>query len=570
MPRPVAPPHLRQLFEEYLRLYANRDDRLTELFSEEFSGFTGGGDVLVKDRAEWVSITRMDFAQVREPIRIELKDVSIQALSDTVAVTTGFFTIHLPMEDHILSRETARLVLVFRLEAGGWKITHSGISIPYHGVKEGEVYPLQTLSERNRFLESLVTERTDQLSAANSELRKVNAELAQEVLRHEAAKAALQTSEERYRSILHASPDDITIADAEGRVRLVSPVAWAMFGCTCEEDFIGRPITDFIVPEDRERAARQLRRQLEGRVEAPREYRALRKDGSSFDIEVNSEFIRDSAGTPTGLVIIGRDISLRKRAEAERLALESQNRRLQKSQSLARMAGAIAHHFNNQLMGVMGNLELAIGTQGVPADMVDNLQAAMHSAREAAYVSRLMLTYLGQTPMENQSLDLAALCRQEWPSWCAASPKGTALSLDSPDAGPVIDGDATLLRQVLLHLLTNAWEASEHGAAKIVVRLTSVSRWSIPASRCYPVDWQPGDRTHACLEVSDSGGGIAEADFEKIFEPFYSSKFTGRGLGLPVVLGIVRAHDGGVQVESTVGQGSVFRLFLPTMDSASG
>lgn len=157
---------IRLLFDEYLRMYASRDDCLTELFSEEFSGFTGGGDLLVKDRNEWVAITRQDFEQVKEPLRIELKDLAIQSLSDTIAVTTGFFTIHLPIEDHILSRETARLVLIFRHESAGWKICHSSISIPYHLVREGEIYPMQELTERNTFLEELVTERTAQLSEA--------------------------------------------------------------------------------------------------------------------------------------------------------------------------------------------------------------------------------------------------------------------------------------------------------------------------------------------------------------------------------------------------------------------
>ena len=147
---------LRQLLDEYLQMYASRDDRLTAKFSRNFSGFTGGGDFLVKEAAEWVANTRQDFAQVRESLRLELKDVHLQSLAETVAVATSFFTIHLPIKDHILSRETARLVLIFRLESTGWKITHSSISIPYHLVREGEVYPLKELEDRNQFLERLV------------------------------------------------------------------------------------------------------------------------------------------------------------------------------------------------------------------------------------------------------------------------------------------------------------------------------------------------------------------------------------------------------------------------------
>jgi len=153
---------IRQLLDDYLRMYASRDDRLTTYFSEDFSGFTGGGDFLIKDRDEWVAITRQDFAQVKDPIHLELKDLAIQSLADTIAVATSFFTIHLPIEDHILSRETARLVLIFNKESAGWKISHSSISIPYHLVREGEVYPLKELVDRNKFLEELVAERTTQ------------------------------------------------------------------------------------------------------------------------------------------------------------------------------------------------------------------------------------------------------------------------------------------------------------------------------------------------------------------------------------------------------------------------
>ena len=130
---------IRQLFQGYVRMYSFRDDLLTAQFSENFSGLTGGGDFLVKDKEEWIAITRQDFAQIKDPIRIELKDLAIQSLAPTIAVATAFFNIHLPIKDHILSRETARLVLIFRKEAAGWRISHSSISIPYHLVSADEI-----------------------------------------------------------------------------------------------------------------------------------------------------------------------------------------------------------------------------------------------------------------------------------------------------------------------------------------------------------------------------------------------------------------------------------------------
>jgi diguanylate cyclase (GGDEF)-like protein len=143
---------------------------LTGRFSENFSGYTGGGDFLVKDRDAWVKITRQDFAQVPNRIRIEMLDLSMQDIGDDVVVVTAFFHIHLPIRDHVLSRETARLVLIFRLEGEDWKIVHSGISVPYHLVRDDEVYPIKGLDERNRELETMVEERTRALEEANARL----------------------------------------------------------------------------------------------------------------------------------------------------------------------------------------------------------------------------------------------------------------------------------------------------------------------------------------------------------------------------------------------------------------
>ncbi len=147
---------IRQLFDDYIRMYASRDDRLTEFFSEDFSGITVSGEQLTKERDEWVAITRQDFAQAKEPFRIEHEDLITQPLSDTIAVATSSFNIHLPIKDHILSRTIARLVLIFGKETAGWKIFHSSISIPFSMAEEGEIYPLQEIEDRNKLLEELI------------------------------------------------------------------------------------------------------------------------------------------------------------------------------------------------------------------------------------------------------------------------------------------------------------------------------------------------------------------------------------------------------------------------------
>jgi PAS domain S-box-containing protein len=554
---------IRQLFDDYLRMYSSRDDRLTTHFSEDFSGFTGSGDFLVKDREEWVAITRQDFAQVKDPIRIELKDLAIQSLTDMIAVATGFFTIHLPIKDHILSRETARLVLIFRKESAGWKISHSSISIPYHLVREGEVYPLKELVDRNQLLEELVAERTIQLSEANDNLQKVNKELAREIAEHKQDEEALQRSEERYRSIVNASPDDITITDREGRILMVSPVAWTIFGCERDEEFLGRPVTDFIVSEDRDRARSQIALRLQGVITGPSEYRGLRPDGSTFDIEVNSEFIRDAAGSPTGMVVIVRDITERKQAEAYKEILEAQNRQLQKTESLGRMAGAIAHYFNNKLGAVIANLDLALADLSGGENPHASITAAMKSSYKAAEMSGMMLTYLGQSFDQHEPLDLSETCRWSLPTLQVIMSGVAVLEADLPSPGPVVMANSNHILNLLTNLITNAWEAVGEGRGIIHLCVKTALAENIPAAHRFPLDWQPQNNAYACLEVTDAGCGVEDKDIEKLFDPFFSSKFLGRGMGLAVVLGIVRAHNGVVTVESEPSRSSTFRVFFP-------
>ena len=262
------------------------------------------------------------------------------------------------------------------------------------------------------------------------------------------------------------------------------------------------------------------------------------------------------------------DIIKRKQAEAEQAKLEAQNRQLQKSESLGRMAGAIAHHFNNQLQAVMGNLELALNHLPGTAGPVENLTAAMQSAHRAAEVSTLMLTYLGQTMAKREPLDLAETCQRHLPLLQASLPKNVDWEADLPAPGPVVSANANQIQQVLTNLVNNAWEASGAGQGAIRLTVRTVAPADIPALNRFPIDYLPQATAYACLEVADTGCGIANEDIERLFDPFFSSKFTGRGLGLSVVLGIVRAHQGVITVESEPVRGTVFRVFLPVSAEA--
>jgi two-component system, cell cycle sensor histidine kinase and response regulator CckA len=178
-------------------------------------------------------------------------------------------------------------------------------------------------------------------------------------------------------------------------------------------------------------------------------------------------------------------------------------------------------------------------------------------------ISSLMLTYLGQTPGEREPLNLSEACNRALSMIRTSMPKEVDLKADLPCAGPTINANAHQIQQVLTNQATYAWEALGEGGGAIHLAVKTFPPADIPATHRFPVDWQPQDNLYACLEVTDAGCGISEKDIEKIFDPFFTAKFTGRGLGLPVVLGIIRAHSGAVTVEREAGRGTVFRVFWP-------
>ena len=285
---------IRLLFDEYIEKYASRDDSLTQHFSENFSGYAGGGNVLVKTRDEWVRITRQDFAQVQGRIRIEMLDISMQDISEEVVVVTAFFHIHLPVPDHILSREVARLVLIFRLEGEDWKIVHSGISIPYHLVQNGEVYPLKNLQEKNRALEALVEVRTK----------------------------ALNESQELYRLLTEDTLDVLWKADRNLYITYISPSDERLRGYKAVE-VVGRHVFEMFTEEGVATVQKIMRQRQTSEQSATQagfstfEVQHRCKDGQVLWGEVLSKPERNEQGMIIGYHGITREITERKRLEEQ-------------------------------------------------------------------------------------------------------------------------------------------------------------------------------------------------------------------------------------------------------------
>jgi PAS domain S-box-containing protein len=377
----------------------------------------------------------------------------------------------------------------------------------------------------------------------------------------------LQSQEQKFAAAFHSSPYAITLSRlSDGRILEANEGFVNLTGYQRSE-VVGKTTFDIHLWSREEDRSSVLNELLQGRLVREREFPLRKKSGESVLCQFSAALLSIS-GEPWILSSIS-DLSERKRVEAEREKLEVQNRQLHKSESLGRMAGAIAHHFNNQLQAVMGYLELAIKDLPCASEQpVEFVTEALRSARKAGEVSSLMLTYLGQKHGEREPLDLSDACRRSLSLLHAVMPQNLALETELPSSGALIHANANEIQQVLTNLVTNAWEAYSGAGGAVRLTVKTVSVGEIPATHRFPIDCELHDHAYACLEVADAGCGVPDQDIEKIFDPFFSSKFTGRGLGLSVVLGIVRSYHGVITVASQPGRGSVFRVFFPVSAAA--
>ncbi len=189
----------------------------------------------------------------------------------------------------------------------------------------------------------------------------------------------------------------------------------------------------------------------------------------------------------------------------------------------------------------------------------------MKASRLAAEVSTLLLAYLGQKSSDKQPLDIAQTCSEALLTLKMSIPSNVVLQTSFMDPRPIVQADGAQIRQILINLVTNAWEAVGDGCGEVRVSTGVISAKDIGDAPVFPVNWMPTTEDYAYLDVSDTGSGMDGEARERIFDPFFSTKFAGRGLGLAVVEGIIRSHEGAVTVQSTPGLGSTFRVLLPLL-----
>jgi PAS domain S-box-containing protein len=305
-----------------------------------------------------------------------------------------------------------------------------------------------------------------------------------------------------------------------------------------------------------------IRVALRGEVYQGQAARMVRRDGSHYDILVSAAPVRDAHGAIVAAVATFTDITERRQAEDERRKLEAQMQHAQKLESLGVLAGGIAHDFNNLLVGILGNADLALSELSQHSPASSYLHDVIKAAQRASDLSRQMLAYSGKGRFIVEPVNLNDIIQEMAHLLEVSISKNAVLRFNLAEPLPWVEADATQIRQVVMNLITNASDALENDVGTISISTAGV--------HCTPADFDgsySGEQLEAgdyvVLEVMDTGHGMDPDTIERVFEPFFTTKFTGRGLGLSAVLGIVRGHGGALQVKSTLGDGSLFAVFLP-------
>jgi len=368
----------------------------------------------------------------------------------------------------------------------------------------------------------------------------------------------------RLRAAVESSPSGLLMIDAEGRIVLVNREVERLFGYSREE-LLGRPI-ETLVPE-RFRGSHPdsrsgfFRSPSVRAMGAGRELFGLRKDGSEIRVEIGLTPV----ATQDGLFVISSvvDISARLAAERARFDLEEQLRQSQKLEALGRLAGGVAHDFNNILASIVGYAELVQGSVDRPEVRSDLDQLLRAAERGRELVERILL-FSRRQEVRRRPLDFSQVVKDSLALLRPALPAGIEIGIGLDRAPKRILADPTSMQQVLMNLVSNAADAS--GA---------VGRVEVTADSFYVRDSfaraHPGLRegSYAVLSVRDHGSGMDESTRARAFEPFFTTKQPGRGsgLGLAMVHGIVRDHGGAVWIDSQLGEGTTVSCLLPLAET---
>ena len=373
---------------------------------------------------------------------------------------------------------------------------------------------------------------------------------------------ALKHSEEKYRQLVNHAPIGIYKVDFNtGKLISVNDVMCEYTGYT-EEELLNMSALDILTEESQKRFLDRADNLFNGK-QLPRtvEYKARAKDGHEFWIFLDARYEYDRDGKPSGATVVAHDITDRKKAEEEKLRLEDQLQQAQKMETVGTLAGGIAHDFNNILSVIIGYTELILMNGNVDSEVKQNLKEIFNASKHARDMVKQILAFSRQSKHERKPIQVRHIIKEALKMLRASLPATIKIQQKMEKNTGVIEADPTQFHQVLMNLCTNAAHAMHEKDGVLEISLSNIDWDQNAAAR--PAELKPGP--YLKLSVRDTGDGINPDAQDQIFEPYFTTKEKGEGtgLGLAVVQGIIKSHNGAVAVESKVGQGSTFHVYLP-------
>ena len=305
-----------------------------------------------------------------------------------------------------------------------------------------------------------------------------------------------------------------------------------------------------------------MARVVETKAKVITEHTHFDKDGNKQSVEVIAAPIFDENGNVIQIIESCIDITSRKEAEQERLQLQRQIQNAQKLESLGILAGGIAHDFNNLLVGVLGNAEIALSKVPSESPARDNLDNIITSSMRAADLAKEMLAYSGKGRFVIEPTDLNALVGEMSTLLETTTSKRAVLQFSLASELSPVNADKTQIRQVFMNLVTNASESMTDNRGVITIS-TGIDELNTKQLGEMSGSEEASAGTFEFIEVKDTGCGMDAEILKKIFDPFYTTKFTGRGLGMAATLGIMRGHRGAIAIKSEPGAGTTIRIYFP-------
>jgi PAS domain S-box-containing protein len=475
---------------------------------------------------------------------------------------------------------------------------------------------VQAMRERIKELTSAdplaMSDTVEDLKNALEELRVAEEELRQQNEQLAATHLALDGERRRYQELFEFAPDAYLVTDPSGIVRQANRSASSLLR-VAPKFLTGKALAAYIAPEDRSEFRALLSNMTSRTGSHTVGFRLQPREGPQVDAEVTYSLSPRNNGEPAGIRWLVRDVTEREAmareiqllnvelesrvadrtadlSQAHELAIElaekeqnarraaefsdAQSRHVQKLESIGVLAGGIAHDFNNLLHVVLGNADIALSNLPSGSPARGPVEEVVRATLRAADLTRQLLAYSGKGAFVVRELDLSTEVREMATLLRTSISKQATLDWELSSTLPAVRADPTQVRQIVMNLITNASDSLGEAGGTITLR-TGVTQLEELADQGFgaPLEGEnpvpPGTSYLVFLEIGDTGTGMTRDTLSRIFDPFFSTKFTGRGLGLAAVMGIVRSHKGLIRVRTSPGEGTAFRVLFPAVSGVA-